>query len=252
MESSSVIRLSQTHLNLLQTCPPQFQRVYLEQLTTPMSPQQQERMTWGSQFHLLMQQRELGLPIQALVSRQPALKKSLESFLANAPEIANLQAGTRREAEHCRTLMVGEYLLTVIYDLLICYPQEAKIFDWKTYLKPETPEKLAQNWQTRLYLYILAETSDYAPEQLSMTYWFVRNHPQSVTFTYSQPQHQQTQRDLNGLLGRLGHYLTGDFDHIVNCQQTCPYYLSFFNPKLTKSLPTLEEIEEINPFKGLV
>jgi len=249
MESSSVIRLSQTHLNLLQTCPPQFQRVYLEQLTTPMSPQQQERMTWGSQFHLLMQQRELGLPIQALVSRQPALKKSLESFLANAPEIANLQAGTWREAEHCRTLMVGEYLLTVIYDLLICYPQESKIFDWKTYLKPETPEKLAQNWQTRLYLYILAETSDYAPEQLSMTYWFVRNHPQSVTFAYSQSQHQQTQKDLKELLGRLGHYLTGDFSHIVSCEQTCPYYLSFFNPRLTKNLPTLEEIEEINPFK---
>jgi hypothetical protein len=202
-------------------------------------------MTWGSQFHLLMQQRELGLPIEAFLNREQEL--ALQSLLSNAPEIANCEAGIWREAEHERTLMLGEYLLTVIYDLLICYPQSAQIFDWKTYLKPEKPELLAQNWQTRLYLYLLAATSDYAPEQISLTYWFVRNNPQSLTFTYSQSQHEQTRKDLRELLGRLGDYQKDGFPHLANCHETCPYYAVL--PNLSKTtLPTLKEIEEVNPF----
>jgi hypothetical protein len=69
---------------------------------------------------------------------------------------------------------VGNYLLTVIYDLILLESDRAVIFDWKTYLKPIDADKLAKNWQTRLYLYVLAETSAYPPDSLSMTYWFVQ------------------------------------------------------------------------------
>jgi PD-(D/E)XK nuclease superfamily len=255
-----LVRLSQGQLNLLETCPPQFQRIFLEQLSTPSSPQQQEKQTWGSQFHLLMQQRELGLPIEKLLTDEDQFNHSLTALLQAAPELRQIDRETWREAEHCRTLEIQGYLLTAIYDLVIATPTQARIYDWKTYLQPEKPAKLAKNWQTRLYLYILAETSTYRPEQLAMMYWFVKlpTQPQSLTFTYSSRQHEQTRRDLTRMLTQLDswlvNYLEGEdpFPHRSDCQQQCPY-ASFWNPQESpdseaSQILSIDEIAEINPF----
>ena len=124
------------------------------------------------------------------------------------------------------------YLLTAVYDLLITTSTQAQILDWKTYLQPENKAKLAKDWQTRLYLYILVETSLYSPEQISMTYWFVRKEAQSLTFKYDSKQHEQTKQDLTRLLTQLDKYLTAyltdniPFTHRDNCQECCPYYQS--------------------------
>lgn len=115
------MRLSQGQLNLLERCPRLFQHTYLDQLGAPASPEQQERLTWGSRFHLLMQQRELGLPIEPLVQQDTQMQSWMTAFASAAPEIltSDLHSQTFRESEHCRTLQVQDYLLTVVYDLLI-------------------------------------------------------------------------------------------------------------------------------------
>jgi len=205
------MRLSQGQLNLLERCPRQFQHTYLDQLGSPASPEQQERQIWGSRFHLLMQQRELGLPIEPLVQEDAQLQRWMTAFASAAPEIlaGGLDRQTFRESEHCRTLQVQDYLLTVVYDLLLADELQAQILDWKTYPKPQNRRRLEQNWQTLLYLYVLAETSDYLPEQISMTYWFVQSpaQPQSLKFTYNTPQHQQTAQKLHRLLNQLSDWL---------------------------------------------
>ena len=228
-----IIRLSQGQLNCLEQCPPLFQQIYLEQLRSPASPDQQEKQSWGTQFHLLMQQRELGLPIDSLLKQDEQLQHSLTALVNAAPEILQPEVGTWREAEHCRTLRVQNYLLTVVYDLLIA-ATTAQIIDWKTYHQPQNRAKLAQNWQTRLYLYVMAETSDYLPEQISMTYWFVRlpTQPQRLTFMYDSIQHEATRQDLSNLLAQLDRYLKDylnegmAFPHIPNCEQSCPHHHS--------------------------
>ena len=78
------------------------------------------------------------------------------------------------QSEHRRTLAFNDYLLTVVYDLVVCTPQQGQIFDWKTHQRRPPESWLQGDWQTRLYLYVLCETTDLKPEQLSMTYWFVR------------------------------------------------------------------------------
>lgn len=212
------MRLSQGQLNLLERCPRQFQHTYLEQLGSPTSPEQHERQMWGTRFHLLMQQRELGLPIESLVREDAQLQRWMTAFASVAPEILAPDTNNQfRESEHSRTLQVQDYLLTVIYDLLIAddaYGKDgvlsgAQILDWKTYPKPQNRRWLEQNWQTLLYLYVLAETSDYRPEQISMTYWFVQSEdkPQSLKFTYNTTQHQKTGQKLNRLLSQLTHWL---------------------------------------------
>ena len=207
--SLPLTRLSQGQLNLLETCPRKFQHIYFDQLGTPVSPEQQERLNWGSRFHLLMQQRELGLPVESLVEEDAQLQHWVTALVNAAPDVLTANPQTFRESEHCRTLNFQGYLLTVIYDLLIEDDRSAQILDWKTYPQPKNRQWLAKDWQTRLYLYVLAQTSDYLPEQISMTYWFVKSqpHPQSLKFTYDAAQHEKTRQDLTDLLTQLTFWL---------------------------------------------
>jgi hypothetical protein len=229
---TQLLRLSQGQLNLLETCPRQFQHTYLEQLHSPSESEHEERLTLGSRFHLLMQQHEMGLPIDTFLQADSQLQSWMEAFAKAAPEILTptINSQTFRESEHYRTLQLQEYLLTVIYDLLIANNQQAQILDWKTY--PNLPNKrnLEQNWQTRLYMYVLAETSDYLPENISMTYWFVHieGKPQNIKFSYNTSQHEKTAKRLNRLLDQLSQWLEryyqGEpFPQIPQGSKACDY-----------------------------
>ncbi|ACB50932.1 unknown [Crocosphaera subtropica ATCC 51142] len=261
--NQSLIRLSQAQLNLLELCPPQFQRVYLEQLGSPMSPERQEHLLWGNQFHQLMQQHFLGLSIDSILDIDQELKKIVQALLKVVKEQHNLNSDPWTEAEHYLALEKDNYLLTAIYDLLIINENKAQILDWKTYLKPQNKQKLEKNWQTKLYLYLLAETSDYLPEQISMTYWFVKipHHPQYLRFEYNQELHDRNTVELESLLTNLDKYLLNysqnnvDFPHRRNCESNCPYYQLFFPEKATfnhreneKSnlLSIIDDIEEVS------
>ncbi|MGD1805179.1 PD-(D/E)XK nuclease family protein [Dapis sp. BLCC M126] len=207
-------RLSQQHLNLLTTCPRKFQHLYLDNLSIPTTSAEQERLNWGSQFHLLMQQRELGLPIEPLMLENQEMQHCFNNFSQAASEILEPETQNNiilRQAEHNRSLNFNLYILTVIYDLLIAENQQAQIFDWKTYSHPQNKKKLAQNWQTRLYLYTLVETSKYLPETISMTYWFIQPKSQSLPyklkFYYNQQAHIKTEQDLQQILDNLTYWL---------------------------------------------
>ena len=137
--------------------------------------------------------------------------------MATAPELFELQPGGWRESEHVRTLTISpdggcaneNYLFTAIYDLIILTPDRAEIIDWKTYPKPKYKKDLTNECQTRLYLYLLAETSDYLPKQITFTYWFIDSNPQpkSVRICYTLKQHRQTHQDLLTQVSKLTEYL---------------------------------------------
>jgi len=74
-----------------------------QHLQTSCSHQpRQERQTWGSRFHLLMQ-RELGLPIRSLIQQDTQLQSWMTAFASAAPEILtpDINSQTFRESEHC-------------------------------------------------------------------------------------------------------------------------------------------------------
>jgi hypothetical protein len=229
---TQLLRLSQGQLNLLERCPRQFQHTYLEQLHSPCDPEHEERQTLGSRFHLLMQQQQMGLPIDLFLLEDPQLNSWMKAFAHAAPDILTptTNGQTFRESEHYRILQVQDYLITVIYDLLIADNQQAQILDWKTYPKPPNKRNLEQNWQTRLYMYVLAETSDYLPENISMTYWFVQSdgNPQNIKFNYSISQHNQTEKRLHRLLNDLTkwlecYYQGGQFPQVPEGSKACDY-----------------------------
>jgi len=213
--------LSQAHLTLLDTCDRKYQYVFFDALSAPATYDQQLTTQWGSQFHLLMQQQALNLPVAAIAGANQDMAASMAALAVVAPEVFEASATPWTEAknssdlepfrqsEHRRTLAFNNYLLTVIYDQLVLTPKQGQIFDWKTHQKPPKKDRLQKDWQTRLYLYVLCETTELAPEQLSMTYWFVRlsqgeqAQPSAYRFDYSAAQHQQTEQDLQALTSRL-------------------------------------------------
>ena len=58
-------------------------------------------------------------------------------------------------------------------------------------------------------MYVLAETCNYQPENISMTYWFVQSEskPHNIKFSYSSSQHQQTKKKLDRHLKKLTKWL---------------------------------------------
>jgi hypothetical protein len=156
-----------------------------------------------------MQQRELGLPIEPILARSPKLDGWMKAITTTAPELFQIDPQMWRESEQVRMLAIDDYLFTVIYDLVILQPDRADIIDWKTYPLPKYKKDLDREWQTRLYLYVLAETSAYLPKNISFTYWFIQSTPQpkSVRISYTSSQHRQTQTDLLELLSKLTNWL---------------------------------------------
>jgi PD-(D/E)XK nuclease superfamily len=226
-----MIRLSQRHLKILETCPRQFEHIYFDRLTPPTNPAQQIKTQLGSDFHLLMQQRELGLPIEPILAQSPQLDGWMKAITTTAPELFAFDPQAWRESEHVRTLAIDNYLFTAIYDLVILTPEKADIIDWKTYPLPKQKKDLDRDWQTRLYLYILAETSAYLPKQISFTYWFIQSTPQpkSVRIGYTLKQHRQTQADLRELLSKLTNWLDAyqaerePFPQVAESTGVCQY-----------------------------
>ncbi|MGJ3247887.1 MAG: PD-(D/E)XK nuclease family protein [Elainellaceae cyanobacterium] len=259
------MRLSQSHLTMLDLCPRKFQYTYLDQYGTPISPDQQLRFEWGNQFHLLMQQRELELPIDyAVPNDERHLLQHVGALVDGAPDLFQVQPGRIRQSEHRRSLTVQDYLLTVIYDLVVLDDQQAQIVDWKTYPKPQNRHHLEHHWQTKLYPFVLAETSDYAPEQISMTYWFVQAgrdqipRPQHLRFGYSIAQHEQIRHELTGKLSQLTEWLERDHrtasfqkvDDALGVCERCSFAIRCqrgeFSPSTRdERLPPVSEIQEV-------
>lgn len=199
-----LIQLSQSHLQTLSTCPRRYQHTYIDQLLIPdivTRPKQDEEL--GQQFHLLMQQHWLGLDVAPVLAASPQLKQRFEAFQQRPPKLI---AGDRL-TEYRRMLKLGHYLLVSVFDLLTLNSEAAQIVDWKSYRKPKSSDRLRKSWQTKLYLFILAETSALNFANISMTYWFASTHtPQespTYTFQYSEEQHRQTHQQLLTLLGNL-------------------------------------------------
>ncbi len=234
-----MISLSQSQLTLLNTCDRKFQYVHFDALSGPSSYEQKVTTQWGTQFHLLMQQRSLNLPTEVLTSANAEMAVSMSALAKAAPEIFKAlpndsnpaDQNTESQSEQRRTLAFNGYLLTVVYDWVLCNfdadSPNGQILDWKTHQRPPRKERLANDWQTRLYLYVLCETTSLRPDQLSMTYWFVRSEASSYRFGYSVRQHEQTRQDLQRLTARLSRMREqNDFPKVAiaagKCDQ-CPF-----------------------------
>jgi hypothetical protein len=254
--------ISQAHLNTWETCQRKYQYSFLEDLRLPNADlKSQEKLLLGANFHLLMQQQQLGLDVTDLANADSNLKLWLKAFEQKPPTMI---AGDRL-GEHRRTLEIpiqislnhsqnhdyrqAHFVLTAIYDSLILSDRLAQILDWKTHQVTIAKDKLQENWQTRLYLYLLVKTSKYLPEQISMTYWFA-NTAESVIINYSEVKHLNTEIRLAKILTEISQ--TNDYPltkNVSKCKQ-CEFrdrcdrndYIDTSKSNLTYDIQNIPEI----------
>jgi PD-(D/E)XK nuclease superfamily len=211
------MRLSQSHLSLLETCPRQFQHQILEQLSLQSlggqdwAGEQEARLRSGSEFHQLVQQRSLSLPIEVLLADASPLQTWFRAFERAEPDLFTAtEAWGFAESEHVRTLAMLGHSLVVVYDYVVLESERALILDWKTYGKPDSVVSIVESWQSRLYLYVLSRTSHYPPEHIAMRYWFFNRDgiAQPLDLSYSDAKQADIDRRLTALLTQFNQWLT--------------------------------------------
>ena len=200
-------RITQSHLKVLAADPQRFKRLYLDRVELPNMIGDDAAIERGKQFHQLVQQQTLGLPIASIVEADPKLKQYFRAFKTAPPPL--LQGS--RQSEYPLALPLQNFQLYGVVDLLVETPERAQIVDWKTYRRAHSYEQLATDWQTRLYLCLLAETRDYPPEHLSMLYWFAENPKQWVEVVYDTDTHIHTLQAISTLLTLLETLLATGF-----------------------------------------
>lgn len=209
MHTHSIL-LSRSRLASFLTCQRQFQLRVLERLTWPENPLRQadeERLGRGQQFHQLLERHFLGLAIEPATIAERQVRSWWRLFANSQLELAPGQ----RLPELTLTIPIGQHLLNGRFDLLILGEKEGKpfahIFDWKTG-KPQDEADLRHDWQSRLYLALLAEGAAalgaaLLPEQIRLTYWYVAEPDKPRTIQYSQSWHDRNWAELETLVARI-------------------------------------------------
>jgi len=209
----SVQLFSYRRLMTYVSCKRQYQLRYESRAAWPEAPlpeKWQRAVERGHAFHRAAQRHLLGLQVSAPadpLTGDRQVRLWWERFLEWEP---NLPPG-RRLPELSLTVPLGEHLLTGRFDLLILGEQSIHIFDWKTEQRPRGREQLAEDWQTVIYLALLAEGAGalagnlgrIAPEQVHLTYWFARDPANPVTFQYSAAAHQDSWNRLEQLADEI-------------------------------------------------
>ncbi|MGC8874778.1 MAG: PD-(D/E)XK nuclease family protein [Chloroflexia bacterium] len=198
---------TQTALRTYRECPYRFRLRYLEEIPWPAVPAGQgaeQAVELGRRFHELARQHYLGLdPSDQAHSAGEPLLSWWQALQRRPPDLAHC---TRCYPEAALSVPMGTFRLSARYDLLALGEDEARIVDWKTGDLP-TEATLAEDLQTRVYLYVLAEGGaayhegrPFLPERLSLIYW----HPQaSVRIDYDTRRHTENWAFLEGLIAEI-------------------------------------------------
>lgn len=229
-----ILTLSRNQLHTFLICRRRFQLRYLERLpwpTTPLDPEQETAVARGQYFHQLLERHFLGLAVAPEMFDDDLVRQWWNSF--RDTELALPQG--RPLPELSLTVPVDGHLLTGRFDLLIVGEREgrpfAHVFDWKT-SRPQAETTLRSDWQTRLYLALLAESGSallpdertFAPDDLAITYWYVGEPDRPRTVRYSSDWHAQNWAEIRAIVQQIDARspeeiwpLTDDWSHCRVC-----------------------------------
>ena len=150
--------LSRTKFSAFLACQRRFELRYLRQLPwpdAPLSEQAEQVQGRGQQFHQLLERHFLGLPVEMNEIGDSVVRAWWLAFQSSGLQVPN----GRSWPELSLTIPVRGHLLNGRFDLFISDKRQAHIFDWKTG-RPQPESLLSDDWQTRLYLAMIAESGE--------------------------------------------------------------------------------------------
>lgn len=252
--SASPLTLSRSGLTDFLACQRRFQLRYLKRLPWPQGPYPPEtkaRLALGDRFHQLVERHYLGLPIPAadLDTAEELLRGWWDAFLRHQP--VTRHSAQRLLPEATVTVPLGQHNLIGRFDLLALNADgTVHLYDWKTG-KPRSVVALQQDWQTRLYLALAAESGpalgmpDLQPEQVRLTYWYAQEPTAPRVMRYDTAVHEQNWAEISQLVAQIEAMLpqeewplTSDLTHCAVCLYRA-YCARFDTPQLIEDI--LEE-----------
>jgi len=188
---------TQTALRTYLECPYRFRLRYLEGVpwpALPPGPSGEAALERGQRFHELARQHFLGLDVAGQAGAAGAeIARWWAGLLAVPPDLARYP---QRYPEAGLSIPLGEFRLAARYDLLAVGDDAAIVVDWKTGRALPPAAVLAEDIQTRVYLYVLAEGGaaycagrPFAPGALGIVYWHPEG-PRQVHLPYDHDRHR--------------------------------------------------------------
>jgi CRISPR/Cas system-associated exonuclease Cas4 (RecB family) len=211
---------SQSSLQDYNDCNRRFQLRYIEQLKWPAvesAPvlENERRQIEGQQFHRMVQQYLLGLPVDKLThmaenSESPDLARWWQNFLSpRTGSLVDLD-GSKFFPEQSLSAPSGSHRLTAKYDLIAVKDGKATIYDWKTSHRRPKDEWMAVRFQTRVYpaLLVIAgahlnHNIPFKPEEVKMVYWYADFPEEPARIPYNQKLFKRDRSWLNDVIKEI-------------------------------------------------
>lgn len=159
----------------------------------------------GEAFHQLVEFSELGLDTTELVgasaTKMPKLREMWAKFSISR-HVLKPKAGTTRLTEHALHVEIGGVAALARFDRLEHTDDGTwTITDWKT--GKVDPDRLRDDWQTKLYLVALVEAEAIAdPSRVRLVYWEARKGVEHVV-AHDAEQHTRWRDELAAMAARL-------------------------------------------------
>ncbi|MEM8857095.1 MAG: PD-(D/E)XK nuclease family protein [Chloroflexota bacterium] len=186
-------------------CERCFQLNYVDSFNWPREPLDSGAigaMEKGEVFHMLVAQflassGEFEIKVELL---EPDVYAWWSTFLARVP-VTTLNSDSVQVETSFEVILNSTVKLFGRIDCLKVGAKTIEIFDWKTG-KPKSRSDLMTDWQTRLYLALLAESrsklglTDLPLDHISITYWYSRDPNQSVKISYNKTWHTENWQEI--------------------------------------------------------
>jgi PD-(D/E)XK nuclease superfamily len=145
-----------------------------------------------AELNLTLQQISMGLPLDSLFIEYPQVKKTAQ-FAKPYLDIP----GSKYWDEYLH-LDYHNSRLQAKYDLIVYDDKKVTGIDWKTQIKINLQE-MEQSMKTQLKLFILRETTELPPEQISLLYLNLDTE-KVCQFAYSSEKHSKFQNRIYPIL----------------------------------------------------
>lgn len=194
-----MIQMNAQLLELLTEDKQKFQQYFVEQqfFTTLLDLLEKEK---HDRFSLLMQQLVMGLPVESIIQADSEIAHWVDQLLP----IMSIPYHTK-QVNALRQKLIQGALIVAQYDLLILTDEKAIAVNWTSDRNIPPSGQLESSWKAQLQLFLLVETEEILPNNISLIYYFFHSgkSPTLYRFSYNQEKHDAFKQQLEMTLSNL-------------------------------------------------
>ncbi len=197
---------TQSSLATFEACPYKFKLRYFQGLYWSEDDEMRESFRRGNEFHLVAERYYMGMEDMMGKVGDEKLLEDLENLKKTYP----LRDGWRYYPEYEIRYNEEGIRLLGRYDLILVKPQnKLQIVDFKTNRRRLEEKDVAENLQTRIYLFLLWENYNLILENarriknLEMVYYQTEHLDGNITIKYDEKKHEENKKYIKKIMEKI-------------------------------------------------